>query len=120
MGVARDDDEGRHALLLKNFEFFGAPHACFLSMPETMHRANAIDLGIFLQTLMLLFAERGISCCPQGALAAYPGPVKRIAGVPEENAIMCGASFGYADPEATINEVTMPREPLESVATFSE
>ena len=65
-------------LLMKNYEFFGAPHAGFLSYPETMHRANAIDLGIFLQTLMLLFVERGIYGCPQGALAAYPGPVKAM------------------------------------------
>ena len=47
MGIDRDDKQARRQLLLKNWEFFGAPHVAFLSMPETMHRANALDLGIF-------------------------------------------------------------------------
>ncbi len=118
MGITMDDKAARRDLARRNWNFFGAPHAAFLSMPETMHRANAIDLGIFLQTLMLLLVERGISSCPQGALAAYPGPVKRIAHVPEGNAILCGLSFGYADEEARINETRMDREPLDTVASF--
>ncbi len=119
MGIERDDKKARAELLMKNWEFFGAPHAGFLSMPETMNRANAIDLGIFLQSIMLLFAERGVSCCPQGALASYPGPVRKIASVPEGNAILCGLSFGYEDVGAQINDVRMVREPLETVASFT-
>ena len=76
MGIDREDKVGRHKLLLKNWEFFGAPHAAFISMPQTMRRANAIDIGIFLQSIMLLFAEQGIACCPQGALASFPDQVK--------------------------------------------
>jgi nitroreductase len=119
MGIDREDKAGRQALLMKNWEFFGAPHAAFLSMPETMHRANAVDLGIFLQTFMLLLVERGIASCPQGALAAYPGPVRRIAQVPDGNAIMCGISFGYPDTDAKINEVRMNREPLEVMSSIT-
>ncbi|MEM6999301.1 MAG: nitroreductase [Pseudomonadota bacterium] len=113
MGIDREDKVGRQQLLMKNYEFFGAPHAAFLSMPETMHRANAVDMGIFLQTFMLLLVERGLASCPQGALAAYPGPVRKIASIPEGNAILCGVSFGYPDEGAKINEVRMTREPLD-------
>ncbi len=119
MGIDREDKAGRQALLMKNWQFFGAPHAAFLSMPETMHRANAVDLGIFLQTFMLLLVERGLASCPQGALAAYPGPVRRIASIPDGNAIMCGLSFGYADDAARINEVRMDREPLETISSLT-
>ena len=118
MNIERHETEKRQALLLKNWEFFGAPHAAFLSMPNTMNRANAIDLGIFLQTIMLLFTERGISSCPQGALAAYPDPVRKIAQIPEGNAIMCGLSFGYEDTAHPANSARMDREPLETVASF--
>ncbi len=117
MGIERDDIQGRRELLLKNWQFFGAPHVAFLSMPETMHRANAIDLGIFLQTFMLLLTERGISSCPQGALGSYPGPAREIAQIPEGNAILCGVSFGYADTDAKINEVRMDREPVEVISS---
>ena len=119
MGVDREDKAGRQALLMKNWEFFGAPHAAFLSMPETMHRANAVDMGIFLQTFMLLLVERGIASCPQGALAAYPGSVRLIAQVPDGNAILCGLSFGYPDETARINEVRMEREPLEVISSIT-
>ncbi len=119
MGIDREDAQGRRELLLKNWEFFGAPHVAFLSMPETMHRANALDLGIFLQTFMLLLTERGIAACPQGALGSYPGPVREIADVPEGNAILCGVSFGYADSDAKINTVHMDREPVETISSFT-
>ena len=118
MGIERDDKPARQALLMKNYEFFGAPHVAFLSMPDTMHRANAVDMGIFLQTFMLLLVERGMASCPQGALAAYPDPVRRIAQIPPGNAILCGISFGYPDLDAKINEVRMDREPVSTISSF--
>ena len=120
MGVEREDMDARMQLAQENWKFYGAPHAAFISMPETMHRANAIDLGIFLQTIMLLFAERGIACIPQGALASYPEPVREVVYVPEGNAIMCGLSFGYEDDAAKVNALRMPRAPLEEIASFAE
>lgn len=119
LGITREDKKGRGLTALRNWTFFGAPHVAFLSMPKTMNRANAIDLGIFLQSIMLLFTERGISCCAQGALAAFPDPVRKIAQIPEDNAIMCGLSFGYEDPDAQANTARMDREPLETVASFT-
>ena len=119
MGIDRQDMEGRQQLLMKNWQFFGAPCAAFLSMPDTMHRANAVDMGIFLQTFMLLLVERGLASCPQGALAAYPDPVRDIAGIPEGNAILCGLSFGYPDTDAKINEVRMDREPVDVISSYT-
>lgn len=118
MGIERNDKQERNALMLKNWSFFGAPHVGFLSMPKTMREVNAVDVGIYLQTLMLLFVEHGLASCPQGALAFYPDPVFEIAGVPEDHGILCGISFGYADEEAHINTVKMDREPLESMVRF--
>ena len=86
-----------------------------------MHRANAIDIGIFLQTIMLLFVERGIASCPQGALATFPGPVKAMLPVPEGNAILCGLSFGYPDLDAQINSeaAKMSREPIDVFSSIT-
>lgn len=119
MGVQRDDIEGRMAIARKNFEFFGAPHVAFFSMPRDMERINAVDIGIFLQSVMLVMVEKGLGCIPQGALAGYPGPVRRIAEVPDDNEILCGLSFGYEDKAAHINTVRMSREPLEIIASFT-
>jgi len=119
MGVDREDKKARMELLSRNWKFFGAPHAAFISMPKTMHRANALDIGIFLQSLMLLFTERGIASCPQGALASFPDPVREVVNIPEENAIIVGLSFGYEEEGAQINSAKMPRASLEEMASFA-
>ena len=120
MGVKREDREARTKLFLENWKFFGAPHAAFISMPMTMNEINAIDIGIFLQSLMLLFTERGIACCPQGALANFPDPVKEIAEIPEGNGIIVGISFGYEEKGAQINSAKMPRADLNAIASFTK
>lgn len=119
MGIEREDRPARKNLFLQNWKFFGAPHAGFLSMPKNMKEVNALDVGIFLQSLIMLFTERGIACCPQGALQSYPEPIRRIADVPDENGIMVGLSFGYEDKEAQINSSKMPRVGLEDIASFT-
>ena len=119
LGIPRDDKEARTKVALRNWQFFDAPHAAFISYPRTMGRASAIDIGIFLQTVMLLLIERGISCCPQGALASYHKPVRKIVPIPEENAILVGLSFGYKDEEHEANHCKMPREDVDSIASFA-
>ena len=118
MDIERHERDKRQALMLKNWEFFGAPHVGFISMPGGMGPVNALDVGIYLQTLMLLLVEYGMASCPQGALAFYPDPVKEIANLPEGHEIICGLSFGYEDKSAKINEVTMDRAPLDSMLTL--
>ena len=118
MGVERQDKAGRMAIARKNFEFFGAPHVAFFSMPRTFQFPQALDVGIMLQTVMLLMVENGLGCIAQGSLAGYPDPVRKIADMPDENEILCGLSFGYEDTDAHINTVRMPREPLETIASF--
>lgn len=119
MGVTREDKEGRVRIARKNFEFFGAPHVAFFSMPKTFAFSQAVDMGIFLQTVMLVMVEKGLGCIAQGSLANYPDPVREIADLPEDNEIMFGLSFGFEDPDAHINTVRMDRASLDDFATFT-
>jgi len=119
LGVERHDMEGRTAVARKNFEFFGAPHVAFFSMPHNFQFPQAVDMGIFLQSVMLVMVEMGLGCIAQGSLAGYPGPVREIADIPEGNEILFGLSFGFEDKDAHINTVRMTREPLETVASFT-
>ena len=118
MGIERSDKQARQQLMLKNWQFFGAPHVAFVSMPKYMGAVNSVDVGIYLQSLMLLFVEYGLASCPQGALAFYPDPVFEMCDIPEENGILCGISFGYADEDAQINKVKMPRAELAENVSF--
>ncbi|MEM7359856.1 MAG: nitroreductase [Pseudomonadota bacterium] len=118
MDIKYEEKEKRQQLMLRNWQFFGAPHAAFFSMPKSMGEVNAVDIGIYLQTIMLLMTEHGIACCPQGALAFYPDPVHELAQIPEGNGILFGLSFGYAEEGAAINSFQMDREALTTSVTF--
>lgn len=118
MDIKKEDKQKRQELMVKNWQFFGAPHAAFFSMPKTMSEINAVDMGIYLQSIMLLLTENGLASCPQGALAMYTAAVHEMANIPDDHAIMFGLSFGYADEGATINAFDVGREELSKSVEF--
>jgi len=118
MDIKKDDKEKRQELMGRNWQFFGAPHAAFFSMPKNMSEINAIDMGIYLQSIMLLLTQYGLASCPQGALAMFTDSVWDMANIPEENAIMFGLSFGYEDTDHRINKFEVGRTELANSVEF--
>ncbi|HSG60549.1 MAG TPA: nitroreductase [Pseudomonadales bacterium] len=118
LGIERSDRQARNAQMLKNWQFFGAPHAAFISIPKYMKDGNMLDVGVYLQSLMLLMVENGLGSVAQGALSLYPGPAKEMLNIPEDYGIVVGLSFGYPDETAQVNKATMDRVPLESQVFF--
>ncbi len=118
MGIDRKDKERRRTAMLRNWQFFGAPHAAFFTMEKYLNMTGAVDLGIYAQTLALLLAERGIACCMQGALGMFPDPARRMFGLPDEIGILFGMSFGYADEAAPANQTRTDRVPLDTTVLF--
>ena len=118
LGIKYEEKEKRQQLMLRNWQFFGAPHVAFFSMPKSMSEINAVDMGIYLQTVMLLMTESGLASCPQGALAMYPDAVYKMANIPEDCAIMFGLSFGYFSEHEPINSFDVGREPLSNSVEF--
>ena len=118
MGIERDDRAGRFRALRRNFELFDAPHVVFIGMLRSFGIQVALDVGAYLQTLMLAMTAHGISSCPQGSLRNYPDLVREVFDVPEEVGILCGISFGYEDPAVPANRTRVGREPLETNVVF--
>lgn len=118
MDIKHEEKDKRQQLMLKNWQFFGAPHAAFFSMQKSMSEVNAVDMGIYLQSIMLLLTEHGLASCPQGALAMYTDAIIKMANIPEDHAIMFGLSFGYADTDAKINQFEVGREALDQCVEF--
>lgn len=118
LGIGRDDKAGRLAQFAKNLDFFGAPAAIFCFIERQMGSPQWSDLGMFLQTFMLLAQEAGIDTCPQEAWAVYEQAVSEFVGAPEEQRIFCGVALGHADQDHPINALETTREPLETFATF--
>ena len=58
--VKRDDKIGRMMQFARNFELFGAPSALFFSIDRQMGLGQWADLGMFLQSIMLVAREYDI------------------------------------------------------------
>ena len=118
MGIARDDREGRSRAMLRNFEFFDAPQVAYVCMSKRFGIGVALDVGMYVQTLMLAMCSRGIGSCAQAALRAFPDVVSEHLGIPEDEQILCGLSFGYEDPSVPANRTRQPRDPISSNVFF--
>lgn len=118
IGVGRDDKAGRFAQFAKNLDFFGAPAAFFCFIDRKMGPPQWSDLGMFLQTFMLLAQEAGLDTCAQEAWAVHEEAVSEFVGAPDELQIFCGMAIGTADTDNPINSVESEREPLDVFATF--
>ncbi|MFT6391011.1 MAG: nitroreductase [Ilumatobacter sp.] len=118
IGVEREDKAGRFAQFAQNLDFFGAPAAFFCFIDRQMGPPQWSDLGMFLQTFMLLAQEAGLDTCAQEAWAVHEQAVTEFVGAPEEQQIFCGMAFGHADMDHPINSVQSAREPLDVFATF--
>ena len=119
LGIPRDDKAGRFAHLARNFEFFGAPSAFFCLIDKNMGPPQWSDLGMFLQTFMLLAQEAGLDTCAQEAWATRPNAVTSFLRTPDNLMLFCGMAIGHRNPEAAVNDLVSDRMPLESWATWA-
>ncbi|MCJ1371980.1 hypothetical protein MMC20_003201 [Loxospora ochrophaea] len=120
MGIAHEDKEGRAAAVLKNFEFFGAPTVGIVCMDRELGFADALSVGLYLQTLMLALTERGLDTCVEVSVAGYPEVLRRELGIAEELHVICGLAVGYADNEFHANQLHSSRDAVEQSVRFIE
>lgn len=118
IGIAREDRPGRLAQFARNFTFFDAPLALFCTVDRRMGPPQWADLGMFMQTVMLLLREEGLHSCPQECWAQYPKTIGAFLDLPGEHMLFSGMAIGYEDPDAAINQWRSQRTPLEEFAQF--
>ena len=119
LGISRDDKDGRIQQVMKNFEFFGAPAALFCFIDKDMGPPQWSELGMFLQTFMLLAKEAGLDTCAQEAWSMKNDSVSNFLNVDTvNNLLFCGLSIGYKDKNAKINELASERRPIDEWAKF--
>lgn len=110
MGIERGDKAARGTAFMRNFEFFGAPHAAFVFMAQPFGLREAADCGMYAQTLMLALSAHGIGSCPQTALSFHADILRRELNIAGEQQLLFGISFGYEDINAAANACRVPRD----------
>ncbi len=118
LGIARDDHVGRFTNIYRNFEFFGAPVGMLFALDRTMQPPQWAEVGMYLQTLMLLARGRGLDTAPIASWSLWHKTVKRLVGIPEDMILYAGMGLGHADEDAPVNHLAMPRAPLEDYAVL--
>ncbi|MEM7283072.1 MAG: nitroreductase [Pseudomonadota bacterium] len=118
LGIPRDDKPARLRQYAKNLRFFDAPAAFFCFVDREMGPPQWSDLGMFLQTFMLLAEEAGLNTCAQESWAMKPQSVAEFVGAEPELMLFCGMAIGYGDPDAPVNELVTEREPMAAWVKF--
>lgn len=118
LGIPREDKPARLKHLARNYAFFDAPAAFFCYVDEQMGPPQWSDLGMFLQTFMLLAREEGLDTCAQEAWATRPAAVGSFLEPDPGLMLFCGMAIGYRDRAAPVNSLESERSPLATWATF--
>jgi len=116
-GIDREDREGRLRYVYGNHQFFGAPAGLFLFAEPQCGLSQWADLGIFLQTVMLLLKEEGLDSCAQISWAMVGQTVREVLRVAPDLLLYCGLSIGYADESDPINAIRTERASFDDVVT---
>ena len=116
IGVGREDKLARLLQFARNFEFFGAPVGLFFCLDRRMGPPQWSDVGMYMQTVMLLAREHGLHTCAQEAWSVWYRTVGEFLNLPPELKLFSGMALGHRDESAPINSLRTDRAPLEEFA----
>jgi nitroreductase len=109
LNLAREDGAGRLAQVGKNWDSFGAPVQLFTYTRKYMGPPQWSDMGMWLQTVMLLLREEGLDSCAQEIWAMYGTTMREILNIDDDHIFFCGMAIGYRDSDAAVNNFSVPR-----------
>lgn len=113
VGIPREDKPARLRQFARNGEFFGAPVGLFFCLDRKVGPPQWSDVGMYMQTVMLLATERGLDTCAQEYWARYPQTVATAVGLPDDHMVFSGMAMGWRDETAPINTFRSTRDPFE-------
>jgi nitroreductase len=116
LGIGRQDIEARQRAAIGNWECFGASAALFCYIDRDLGRPQWSDVGMYLQSVMLLLRAEGLHSCPQMAWSTTRKTVAEIIAPPPGLILFCGMSIGYEDTSTRVDRTG--RAPLAETVTF--
>jgi nitroreductase len=119
LGIAYENRDARLKQYARNLVFFDAPVALFFVIERALNPAQWADLGMFVQTVMLIARDFDLHTCAQQAWVPWSKTVETWLDLPPEQMLFCGMALGHADDAAPENAWRSPRAPLDSWARFS-
>ncbi|MBK7161148.1 MAG: nitroreductase [Sphingomonadales bacterium] len=118
LDIPRDNKMARLMWFARNFRAFDAPILMLIHTPRYMGPPQWSDIGMWLQTVMLLLREEGLDSCAQEAWAIYTPQIRQCFPIPDDHIFFCGMAIGYRDPDAAVNNFPVARAPLGEVVSW--
>lgn len=118
LGIHRGEKERMLAQHGRNFLLFDAPVGLFFTLHSKLEYGSWIDMGAFMQSVMIAARSHGLDTCPQQSWCTYHSIVKKHLQIPAEHTLAFGMAMGYADMSAVENRLISEREPLSAFAAF--
>ncbi len=120
LGITREDKAGMKRQHGRNYAFFDAPVVLFITLENDLETGSWMDLGMFIQSIMIAARGLGLHTCPQAALSNYPAIVRSHLSIPDNEIIACGISLGYEDTAHPANQLHTTRMPIEEFTVFHD
>lgn len=118
LGIAKGEKEKMHAQHQRNYVFFDAPVGLMFTVHKVLGRGSLMDIGMFMENVMVAARARGLHTCPQAAWNEFGSIVRPHIGAGDNERLLCGMSLGYADLDARVNQFHTPREPASGFTTW--
>jgi nitroreductase len=113
--IDQADAAARARQTAKNYRFFGAPVGLVFTIDRRLAVGSWLDLGMFIQNVMIAAGVRGLRTCPQETLAKYHAVLRPRLDIPDEELVVCGMSLGFP----MLDQPSPPRLPKAPVAEFA-
>ncbi len=112
LGIERGQKDRMHVQRARNYLFFDAPVGLVFTIERRLNTGSWMDLGMFMQNVMLCARGQGLHTCPQAAFANYHNLIRRHLAVSDEEIVVCGMAVGYRNPHAPENIWRTDRDPV--------
>ncbi|MGV9453709.1 nitroreductase [Streptomyces sp. NPDC003635] len=116
LGIDRDDPDRPARTAALNSQAFGAPVVLFCYVDRTMGPGQWADVGMYLQTVMLLLRAEGLHSCPQVMWTMYRKTVGEAVGADDDLVLVCGVAVGFEEDD--VPPLRTGRADLAETVTF--
>lgn len=119
LGITKGDKAAMSRQHARNYEFFGAPVGLFFTIERDLALGSWLDLGMFVENVMIVARAFGLDTCPQQAFCQYHRIVRRHLDIPEAEILVVGMALGHADTAAPENNFPTERAPVADFTRFA-
>ena len=112
--------DGKCGLCSKEISYYQgiAPVGIFVFINRSMGYPQWSDLGMFVQSVLLLAKENNLDTCAQESWAVFHKIVHKQVKAPKEYMLFCGIAIGHMDKTNVVNKIKTERANIDDLAEF--